>query len=545
MEAIPELTARIAKAAFPKGNPYLTLRDHLGILFQDESFSHLFSRRGQPAEAPWRRTLVTIMSFVQDLSDVQAADAVRSRLDWKYALSLDLEDPGFDASVLCEFRARLLQGDAEKLLLDTLLAWCREKKLLKAGGNQHTDSTHVLAAVRTLNRSELVLETMRAALDALALAKPTWLLGQLQPEWEGRYIRWAQIQRLPQKPEERQHLALTVGQDGVRLLQAIYAADAPQTLRQLSQVQILRRIWVQNYQQVDSQVQWRETGNLPPAAYFLSSPHDVDAHLARKGDLGWIGYKVHLTETCEEQMPPLITHVETTAAPTADTDALPAVYQALQNKDLLPKTHLVDTGYVDAALLVSSQQEFGVDLLGPPRPNLKWQAQEKQGFDLSHFTIDWDNKQATCPEGQVSRYWDTLRDNRGTQVLKIKFASKTCRVCPKRSECIRSQAKAPRRTLTVRLQEQHEALQQARKRMLTKEYAREYARRAGIEGTLSRGVRTCGMRCSRYVGLAKVHLGNVLTALAINVLRLGEWLSEAPQRKPRQSPFSKLIAANA
>jgi len=116
---------------------------------------------------------------------------------------------------------------------------------------------------------------------------------------------------------------------------------------------------------------------------------------------------------------------------------------------------------VDAALLVSSQQEFGVDLLGPPRPNLKWQAQEKQGFDLSHFTLDWDNKRATCPEGQVSQYWDTLLDNRGTQVLKIKFASKTCRVCPRCCACIRSQAKAPRRTLTVRLQEQHEALQQA------------------------------------------------------------------------------------
>jgi len=152
VEAIPELTARIAKAAFSKGNPYLTLRDHLGILFQDEAFSHLFSRRGQPAQAPWRLTLVTIMQFAEDLSDVQAADAVRSRLDWKYALSLELDDPGFDASVLCEFRARLLQGDAEKLLLDTLLAWCREKKLLKAGGKQRTDSTHVLAAVRTLNR---------------------------------------------------------------------------------------------------------------------------------------------------------------------------------------------------------------------------------------------------------------------------------------------------------------------------------------------------------------------------------------------------------
>lgn len=545
VEPVPELTARIAKSAFPKGNPYLTLRDHLGVLFQDEAFSHLFARRGQPAEAPWRLTLVTIMQFAEDLSDVQAADAVRSRLDWKYALSLELDDPGFDASVLCEFRARLLEGDAEKLLLDTLLAWCREKNLLKAGAKQRTDSTHILAAVRTLNRYELVLETMRVALDALAIAEPEWLHTQMQPEWRPRYSRGAEIYKLPTKPEERQRLALTIGADGVILLQAVFAMNAPQTVRTLPEVQILRRIWIQNYQNVDDQIQWRQAGNLPPAACFVSSPHDLDAHLARKGDLGWIGYKVHLTETCDEKMPPLITHVETTQAPVADTDVLRPIHLALRNKELLPQTHIVDTGYIESALLASTPQEFGVDLLGPPRPNPKWQAQEDEGFSLASFDIDWEQRHATCPQGQVSRDWIPVIDNRGAAVTKIKFASKICRRCESRDACIRVQSKAPRRTLTVRQQEHHQALQAARQRTRTPEYARAYARRAGIEGTLSRGVRSCGLRRSRYIGLAKVHLGNVLVALAINFLRLGEWLAETPQRKPRQSPFTKLVAAMA
>ena len=150
---VPEQTARIAHAAFPKGNPYLTLGDRLSQLFEDETFADLYPQRGQPAQAPWRLALITLLQFAEDLSDRQAADAVRARIDWKYALALDLDDPGFDASVLCEFRARLLAGEAERRLLDTLLDWCRKGQLLKAGGKQRTDSTHVLAAVRAINKS--------------------------------------------------------------------------------------------------------------------------------------------------------------------------------------------------------------------------------------------------------------------------------------------------------------------------------------------------------------------------------------------------------
>src|SRR5947209_3236889 len=173
--AIPEETVRVARAVLPKSNVFLLMRDELGTLYSDEDFADLFPTRGQPAEAPWRLALVTIFQFAEHLSDRAAADAVRGRIDWKYALSLELTDPGFDHTVLSEFRTRLLIGGAERRLLDLLVQCARDRGLLKARGRQRTDSTHVLAAVRALNRVELVTETMRHALTVLAVLAPEWL----------------------------------------------------------------------------------------------------------------------------------------------------------------------------------------------------------------------------------------------------------------------------------------------------------------------------------------------------------------------------------
>jgi transposase len=175
IQPVPEETARVAKAVFRRGNPYLRLRDEIGTIFADADFADLFPRRGQPGLPPWRLALVTLLQFRENLPDRQTAEAVRARIDWKYLLGLELTDPGFDPSVLCEFRARLLAGGAEKCLLQQLLARCQELGLLKAGGRQRTDATHVLAAIRTLNRLEVVGETLRAALNALATAAPAWL----------------------------------------------------------------------------------------------------------------------------------------------------------------------------------------------------------------------------------------------------------------------------------------------------------------------------------------------------------------------------------
>jgi transposase len=521
----------------------MQMRDALGSIYHDEQFADLFPARGQPAEAPWRLALVTVFQFLERLPDRQAADAVRSRLDWKYALSLELSDPGFDHTVLSEFRSRLVRHGAEDRLLEIMVELFQERGWLKARGRARTDSTHVLAKVRALNRVELVGETLRAALNVLALVAPDWLQAHALPDWVDRYDRPSKDGLMPRKKAEQETLVELIGQDGAALLSAIGLADAPMWLREVPAVDVLRRVWMQNYVPTEDGVRWRTAQDgLPPAATFLSSPYDTQAHYARKRTTTWVGYKAHLTETCDDETPHLIIHVETTPAPTADGVVTPFVHQALQRTHLLPATHLVDTGYLDAELLAASQEAYGVDLLGPVRPDVKWQAQAGQGFDAQSFVINWDRHEAICPEGRASISWTPAVDNRHTPVIKIKFSSTDCGRCPCRSQCIRSRRKYVRRTITVRPKDHYLALQARRAHVRTPEYTAEYARRAGIEGTVSEGIRAHGMRRSRYIGLQRTHLAHVLTAAAINLTHVGAWLTDSPRAQTRHSRFARLMA---
>jgi transposase len=224
---LPEETARVARAAYPKGTIYLQLRDELGSISQDEAFTHLFPNGGQPAEAPWRLLLVCLVQFAEGLSDQQAAEAVGGRLDLKYLLSLDLTDPGFDASVLCEFRQRLLEGKMDQLILHPLLDLAISRGWLKARGKQRTDSTYVLGAIRALHRLETVGETMRATLNVLATVAPQWLRTQVSEAWVDRYEKRLEGYRLPKGKAERKQYAEVIGTDGFHLLSAIYSEAAP------------------------------------------------------------------------------------------------------------------------------------------------------------------------------------------------------------------------------------------------------------------------------------------------------------------------------
>jgi transposase len=545
VEPVPEETARVAKAAFPKGTTYMTMRDELGAIFEDEDFAHLFPRRGQPAMAPWRLALVTIMQFAEGLSDRQAADAVRARIDWKYALSLELADPGFDASVLSEFRSRLLEGGAERLLFDHLLERFREMGLVKARGKQRTDSTRILAVVRGLNLLELVGETMRHALDALSTVAPEWLRGRVREEWTQRYIRRLDDEKLPKSKEERQAEAEKIGADGYELLGDVLSEGSPAWLRQIPAVETLRKVWLQNFfYDQGGNVRWRTSEEgIPRSARYVNSPIDPDCRYARKFTTSWVGYRVHLTETCEEGLPNIITDVQTAPAPIADGDATPIIHEALKEKDLLPQIQFVDTGYLDAELLVESKRKYGVDLYGPTRPDYRWQARAKQGFGMQDFQIDWDRKKAICPEGHESVEWMPFVDNRGNDVIRLKFSTTDCGSCPSRELCTQSDAKYPRRRLTIRPKEQYEALQRAREREETADFKEQYARRAGIEGSISRAVRTSEVRRSRYIGLAKTHLQHLLSATSLSFLRVGEWLMGVPKATTRRSPFARLMLA--
>lgn len=540
---VPQETERVARAAFPRGNTYIRLRDELGVLYRDEDFAALFPTRGQPAAAPWRLALVLVLQFAEGLSDRQAAEAVRSRIDWKYALSLDLTDAGFDASVLSEFRSRIVAGGAEQRLLDALLERLQAAGLLKARGRQRTDSTHVLAAVRALNRLSSVGETMRQALNTLALAAPDWLRKQLDPAWAERYGKRFDEYRLPKEKAERQALAEVIGADGYRLLRALDEPGAPGGLRDLPAVETLRQVWLQQYYAVAATdpVRWRNTEDLPPAARMINSPHDVEARYSVKRGTAWTGYKVHLTETCDPDRPHLITHVETTPATTQDWHLATVIHAGLAGKGLLPREHLLDAGYVDSGVLVASQTAHDVEVVGPVPLDNHWQARAGQGFAVACFVVDWEARRVTCPGGYTSTKWSATHDNRGNAIINIRFADKDCRVCPQRTQCTTSQ-KGPRH-LTIRPRAEYLALQAARQYQTTSDFKARYDARAGIEGTLSQGLRVCDLRRARYIGLAKTRLQHILTAAALNLHRLGDWWAGTPVATTRQSAFLALVPA--
>jgi transposase len=539
---VPEETVRIARLAFPKGNCYLTLRDEIGTLYTDQAFTSLYSGDGQTAIAPWRLALICIMQFIEDLTDRQAAAAVQSRIDWKYALGLELTDPGFDFSVLSEFRTRLIEGHAEQKLLDQMLEQFKARGWLKARGQQRTDSTHVLAATRTLNRLESIGEALRAALNEVATVAPAWLQSWVPLAWFERYGRLTDEYRLPKGVAARQAYAEGVGSDGMTLLTTLWDDASPPHLRHLPTIEHLRQTWVHQFYIDSDQVKLRSAKDLPSAGTRCDSPYDTDARYGNKRSMAWTGYKVHLTETCEEQQVHLITHVMTTAAHQSDVDQTEPIHAALAAKGLLPREHIVDAGYVDSSLVLTSRQHYGVELVGPMRPNASWQAKIADGYSLDQFAINWKTKRATCPQGKKSKSWTPTQDAWGNPVIYIKFSRTDCRLCPCRALCTRCQT-APR-SLTLRPQAEHQALQAVRQQQQTVAWQTRYNRRAGVEGTLSQGVNAFGLRRSRYMSLAKTHLQHVLSGAAINVVRMVAWLQGQPHAKTRRSRFASLAPAN-
>jgi transposase len=533
---IPAETLRVVRAVFPKGNLYIHLRDTLGTIYQDELFADLYPGRGQPAYAPWRLALVTVFQFMENLTDRQAADAVRSRLDWKYALSLELTDPGFDHTVLSEFRTRLVAQAAEERFLEAVLELCQERGWLKARGRQRTDSTHILAKVRALNRAECVVETLRHALNVLAVVAPDWLRSQVQPEWLERYGHRAEEYRLPNGEEKRQQFLHQVGQDGWGLLAAIEADPTSHWMLAVPAVDTLQRVWNQDYLPPEKGGTWIPDEDRLPAAQLFYSPYDLDAAAGTKRATHWIGYKVHFSEACDEELPRLITQVTTTLAPTPDRHALPETHAVLEQRELLPEQHLVDAGYMDAESLVASQATYQVNLVGPTAKDYRWQAREQNGYALTDFSLDWEREQARCPQGQTSSSW-TPTWTRNQEIIKIKFGFATCGACPVRSQC----TKAKRRSLSVRRQEAHFALAAARQRERTEEFKQEYAKRAGVEGVHAQGVRRMGLRRSRYIGEPRTHLQHVVTATAINVCRLHDWLEGTAPHSTPLSHFARLM----
>ena len=268
----PQETARVARAAFPKGNRYMTMRDALGVISPNDLFADLSPQVGHDGAPPWRLALVTRMQCSEPLTDRQTADAGRGRIDWQYALGLALTATGFAFSGLSAWRPRLLGGAAAAPFLTTRLDRFTERGLLQRRGNQRTDATHIVAAVRSVHRWAMVGETRHAALHALAQVAPAWLRDHLTAQWFLRYGTSFSASQQPQGTGERQPWAETIGRDGRHLLTKMYQNAAPAALRGVAAVETLRRVWGQPFSMEAGALTWCAITDCPPSSVLIASP---------------------------------------------------------------------------------------------------------------------------------------------------------------------------------------------------------------------------------------------------------------------------------
>jgi transposase len=350
--------------------------------------------------------------------------------------------------------------------------------------------------------------------------------------------------RLPKEREKREGLMQVIGSDGIYLMSSLLDTPEKQELRELPGVEILRQIWVQQYWmeypegEEQYRVRLRTDDNQPPGDKRIHSPYDVDCRYCTKRSTEWVGYKVHLTETCEAETVHLITHVETSSAVEQDVSVTERIHAALDAKGILPGEHLLDTGYIGAELLVNAKEDYGIVICGPVRKDVLWQANSGDGFGLSNFQINWKAQSVTCPRGRQSNYWSPRTNQYHQPVIQVRFRKEDCCVCPVQSKCTRS--KLGIRHLLLLPQAQYEALQKARQEQQTPAFWKKYAKRAGIEGTISQGVRAFDLRFSRYIGLAKTHIQMVGSATAMNMYRLYNWVNGVPQALTRIASFAQL-----
>ncbi len=551
------------------------VRDRLGQWLEDEQFASAFGDRGRPGWSPSRLALVTILQREENLADRAAAEAVRTRIDWQYLLGLPLDDPGFDHTVLSEFRNRVADAGLEQVALDALLTRLAASGLVRAGGKQRTDSTHVIAAVAALNRLELAGESVRAALEALTAAHPAWVAQRIcVPDFARRYGTPMTSWRPPVSQARRDELAIAYARDGYALLEAVYGSSSPGWLREIPAVDVLRRVLVQNYTRIITEdgrevIRRREKepegDGLPHGHRRIASPYDTDARWGVKREEFWLGYKLHVTETCDDAppctcapaaaaaagrvrgdgrehgggceqptFPNLITHVASTEATVPDSQMTSVIDDDLARKNLPPGRHYLDSGYLSAALVVAEHARHGIALIGPLLADTSAQARAGNGYARADFTVNYGTKTVTCPQGKTAAAWSPCTQH-GKDAIVATFSAADCGPCPARALC----TTGSRRQLTLPPPDLAEAQAAARAAEKTIPFQADYARRAGVEGTMHQAT-AHGARRARYRGLPRTRLDHVYMACALNLLRLEAYWTGTPLDRQRTSHLARL-----
>ena len=518
--SMPEELVRLAHLV-PVGSVYRLVGDVLYEQYTDTDYVDLYHAEGKPGLSPVLLSLVTAFQFLEKLPDRQAAEAVRVRVDWKYALHLSLDYGGFHYSVLSEFRDRVLQHGAEARLFDGLLGQLRAMGLVKRRGRQRTDSLAVLTKVRDLSRIEQLVETLRLALRALLKEEAEWTRATVPSTWEEDYGERCVLEKLPEA--QRQALAQRVGPDGQWLLERVEGDTAPSRLRDLPAVKVLATTWQQHFTRVEGERVLREPGPYDGKTR-IATPHDPEARYSKKRGEGWVGYKLQVTEADDEDRPHLITDMAITTSVETDYEALEAIQGRLESRDALPGQQLADRGYITEENLVRSKQR-GVDLVGPVKRDTCPQARLPDGITLDQFEVDFDACRAVCPADQQA----TIGTRRGKRLV-FRFPKAVCIACPLRPRCCTG---AGGRHITLGWH--YPVLQAARARQETEAFKALYRQhRGGVEGCLSALVRGQGIRVGRYIGRVKNHLQALFTGTAVNLKRAARWLAGLRPQAKRQ-----------
>jgi transposase len=558
---VPESTAELAHKVLKSNDPYRIMGDQMLEIVSDYDFKDLYPLEGRAGISPALLAMVLCFQAIECVSDRAAARMVVTRIDWKYALRLPLDYTGFDYSVLSEFRDRLIKHDASVWVFDKLLKRLRELGLVK-GRLQRTDSLAILGVVNVLNRLEMVMETMRVTLEAIARTNEKWLRDNVPASFIKPYVEraenaWLVKEHGDKGREETRRMATRTGRDGVWLLARVDQTTTPGTIQELPEVATMRQVWAHQFdvqkptdpgQSGDdgSGVAWREKV-ATAGKDTISTPHDPDARYSQKRGEDWVGYKSQITQTVEEdptapQAPQLITDARVTLATTADYQQTESIQQALQRRDLLPETHIVDNGYVIGETLASSTAN-GVDLIGPIKPDSSKQARAKTGTALDDFDIDYNLEQVRCPQGHLSKEWLTFKRHAKT-FIRVSFDTQKCVACPLFAACVSPNKKRARGRI-LQISPYHELIKHRRQEQKTADFRHTYRRRSGIEATLSAMVRTQGLRFARFKGLAKVNLNCIFIAIGYNLKRASQWLAGVrPKPRTRQGRLAAFVPAN-
>jgi transposase len=393
---------------------------------------------------------------------------------------------------------------------------------------------------RDTKRLEFIGETLRHTLNCLAVVLPAWLSAQVAADWFDLYRARFEQYRLPQELAEQQELAEHMGRDGQHLLTVLDGPATPACLREIPAIQTLRRVWSQQFLIAQGHVRLPIADQLPRSAELLASPYDDEARFSQKRQTRWVGYRVHLAETCGETLPHVLTNVETTPATTPDNVVTATIHEHLAKNGLLPQEHLVDAGYTDAQDLVDSQAQHSVELLGPVQQAHTWQDKADQGSQAACFQTDWQAKQVTCPQNKTSVLWRPGRNKHGGECIAVRFADRDCLGYLVRSQCTHPPGA---RTLTLLPQVQHIVLQQARQDQQTEAFRQRSRKWAGVEGAISQGTRAFDLRRARHIVPVKTHLQHLFTAAAINLTRVVFWLQGIEIIQTQRSSFAALAPA--